>query len=70
VIVQAVVPVLPGDSEEALARRILEQEHRLYPQAIQWFAEGRLSVEGRRVTVEGARPAAPAPVTNPQLEIG
>jgi phosphoribosylglycinamide formyltransferase-1 len=70
VIVQAVVPVLPGDSEEALARRILEQEHRLYPQAIQWFAEGRLAVEGRRVTVEGARAAAPAAVTNPQLEIG
>jgi phosphoribosylglycinamide formyltransferase-1 len=70
VIVQAVVPVLPGDSEEALARRILEQEHRIYPQAIQWFAEGRLAVEGRRVTVEGARAAAPAAVTNPQLEIG
>jgi phosphoribosylglycinamide formyltransferase-1 len=70
VIVQAVVPVLPGDSEEALARRILDQEHRLYPQAIQWFAEGRLSVEGRRVAVDGARPAASAPVTNPQLEVG
>jgi phosphoribosylglycinamide formyltransferase-1 len=69
VIVQAVVPVLPGDSEEALAKRILEQEHRLYPQAIQWFAEGRLSVEGRRVTVDGARPAPLAPATNPQLEI-
>jgi phosphoribosylglycinamide formyltransferase-1 len=70
VIVQAVVPVLPGDTEEALAGRILEQEHRIYPQAIQWFAEGRLSVEGRRVTVEGARTPAPAAVTNPQLEIG
>jgi phosphoribosylglycinamide formyltransferase-1 len=70
VIVQAVVPVLPGDSEEALARRILEQEHRIYPQAIHWFAEGRLSLEGRRVTVEGARAAAPAAVTNPHLEIG
>jgi phosphoribosylglycinamide formyltransferase-1 len=70
VIVQAVVPVQPGDSEDELARRILEQEHRLYPQAIQWFAEGRLSVEGRRVTVDGARPAAPAAATNPQLEIG
>jgi phosphoribosylglycinamide formyltransferase-1 len=70
VIVQAVVPVLAGDSEEALARRLLEQEHRIYPQAIQWFAEGRLAVEGRRVTVEGARPAPPAAATNPQLEIG
>jgi phosphoribosylglycinamide formyltransferase-1 len=70
VIVQAVVPVLPGDTEEALARRILEQEHRIYPQAIHWFAEGRLSVAGRRVTVEGARPAPQGPATNPQVEIG
>jgi phosphoribosylglycinamide formyltransferase-1 len=70
VIVQAVVPVLPGDEEASLARRILEQEHRLYPQAIQWFAEGRLSVEGRRVTVDGARPAPVAAVTHPQVEIG
>jgi phosphoribosylglycinamide formyltransferase-1 len=70
VIVQAIVPVHPGDTEEVLARRILEQEHRIYPQAIQWFAEGRLSVDGRKVTVEGGRPAALASVTNPQLEIG
>jgi phosphoribosylglycinamide formyltransferase-1 len=70
VILQAIVPVMPGDTEEALAKRILEQEHRIYPQAIQWFAEGRLSVEGRRVTVDGARPAAIPPVTNPHVEIG
>jgi len=70
VIVQAVVPVRPGESEETLAQRILEQEHRIYPQAIQWFAEGRLSVEGRRVTVDGARVPPLAPATNPQIEIG
>jgi phosphoribosylglycinamide formyltransferase 1 len=69
VIVQAVVPVVPGDTEEALAKRILEQEHRLYPQAIEWFAQGRLAVEGRRVTVDGARAPAPSPVTNPPVEI-
>jgi phosphoribosylglycinamide formyltransferase 1 len=70
VIAQAVVPVLPDDDEPALAARILAQEHRLYPQAIQWFAAGRLSVEGRRVRVDGARPAVPAAVTNPPIEIG
>jgi len=69
VIVQAVVPVEPDDTEETLARRILAQEHRLYPQAIHWFAEGRLSVQGRRVTVAGARAAAIAE-TNPRVEIG
>ncbi len=69
VIVQAVVPVLPGDGEEQLAARVLEQEHRLYPQAIQWFAQGRLSVAGRKVTVDGARAVAPAPLANPPVEI-
>jgi phosphoribosylglycinamide formyltransferase-1 len=68
VIVQAVVPVLPGDDEAALAARVLAEEHRLYPQAIQWFAEGRLSVEGRRVRVAGAASAPPAAIANPALE--
>ncbi len=70
VIVQAIVPVLPGDTEEALSKRILEQEHRIYPQAIEWFAQGRLSVEGRRVTVAGAMEPALAPATNPPLDLG
>jgi phosphoribosylglycinamide formyltransferase-1 len=70
VIAQAVLPVEPGDTEETLARRILEQEHRLYPQAIHWFAEGRLSVAGRKVTVAGARAAPTGAVTNPAVEIG
>lgn len=70
IIAQAIVPVLPADTEEALARRILEQEHRLYPQAIHWFAEGRLSVEGRRVAVTGAAPPATAAATNPPVELG
>ena len=56
VIVQAVVPVLEGDDEAALAARILAEEHRIYPRAVGWFAEGRLALEGRRVTVRGARP--------------
>ncbi len=54
IIVQAVVPVRSGDDDKALAARILEQEHRIYPRAVQWFAQGRLSLAGRRVRVEGA----------------
>jgi phosphoribosylglycinamide formyltransferase-1 len=69
VIVQAIVPVLPGDTEEQLAARILQQEHRLYPQALQWFAQGRLSVAGRAVTVDGARPPSATPLANPTIEI-
>jgi len=58
IVAQAVVPVLPADDERSLAARILEQEHRVYPRAIQWFAQGRLSLDGRRVRVDGAPPAA------------
>ncbi len=66
IIVQAVVPVLPDDDEAALSARILVQEHRIYPQAVQWFAQGRLSLEGRRVRVEGARLAPLTPLVNPE----
>ncbi|HOB23169.1 MAG TPA: phosphoribosylglycinamide formyltransferase, partial [Bacillota bacterium] len=45
-------PVLPTDTEEDLAERILEQEHKLYPKAIALYAEGRLSIEGRRVIIK------------------
>jgi phosphoribosylglycinamide formyltransferase-1 len=53
IIVQASVPVLPGDTEAALAARVLAQEHRIYPRAIHWFLEGLLRVEGSQVRVEG-----------------
>jgi phosphoribosylglycinamide formyltransferase-1 len=69
VIAQAVVPVLPEADEAALAARILVEEHRLYPQAIQWFAARRLSVEGRRVRVDGAHTPPVAPVTNPLVDL-
>jgi phosphoribosylglycinamide formyltransferase-1 len=47
-VLQARVPVLPGDDADRLAARVLEQEHRIYPQTVRWFAEGRLylSVDG------------------------
>lgn len=52
-IVQARVPVLAGDNADTLAARVLEQEHRILPQAIRWFAEGRLTIEGDRVLLNG-----------------
>ena len=51
IILQATVPVEPGDTEETLAARILVEEHRLYPEAVRLFAEGRLTIAGRRVIV-------------------
>jgi len=51
IVLQAAVSVEPGDTEETLSARILVQEHRLYPEAIRLFAEGRLRIEGRRVIV-------------------
>ncbi len=56
VIIQAAVPVMPDDSEDTLAERILRLEHRIYPEAIRLYAEGRLKIEGRKVRVEGHRP--------------
>ncbi len=68
IIAQAVVPVLPDDSEESLATRILAEEHRLYPRAVAWFAEGRLTLSGRRVTVEGARAPEGTVLRSPSME--
>lgn len=56
IILQAAVPILDDDSPETLAARILVQEHKLYPRAVQLFAEGRLHVEGRRVFIEQGKP--------------
>jgi phosphoribosylglycinamide formyltransferase-1 len=57
IVLQAAVAIEPTDTEETLAARILVQEHRLYPEAIRLFAEGRLQIQGRRVIV---LPEAPA----------
>jgi phosphoribosylglycinamide formyltransferase-1 len=51
IVLQATVPVHPDDTEATLAHRILAKEHRLYPEAVRLFAEGRLRVDGRRVHV-------------------
>ncbi|MBI4206665.1 MAG: phosphoribosylglycinamide formyltransferase [Betaproteobacteria bacterium] len=44
IVIQAAVPVLPDDTEASLAARVLRQEHRIYPQAVRWFCEGRLKL--------------------------
>ena len=55
IIAQAVVPILANDSEETLAARILEQEHKIYPQVIQWFAEERVKIKGRQVQIKNSK---------------
>lgn len=68
IIIQAVVPVYSDDTEATLAARILEQEHRIYPRAIQLFAEGRLTVVGRRVLVDGHSKDGAQALIQPPLE--
>lgn len=68
IIIQAVVPVLPHDTEETLSARILAQEHRIYPRAIQLYSEGRLRVVGRRVLVDRAGKDEGPVLIQPPLE--
>jgi phosphoribosylglycinamide formyltransferase-1 len=51
IILQKPVPILQEDDEETLSARILEQEHELYPEAVRLFCEGRIKIEGRRVSI-------------------
>lgn len=69
VIIQATVPVLDGDDEAALAARVLAREHRIYPQAVRWFVEGRLEVDGNQVRV-GQALAPGEGWTHPLVEEG
>lgn len=55
IIIQAVVPVLDDDTADTLAARILEQEHVIYPEAIQRFVQGRLKIVGRKVFTAGEK---------------
>jgi len=55
IVAQGAVPVGPGDTEASLAARVLEVEHRIYPQAVRWFVEGRIEFDGQGlVQVRGA----------------
>jgi phosphoribosylglycinamide formyltransferase-1 len=54
IIIQATVPVYEDNSPEVLAACVLREEHRIYPHAIRWFAEGRLEIRDNRVLLDGA----------------
>ena len=58
IILQAAVPVCPGDTPDGLARRVLEYEHRIYPEAVRLIALGRVRVSGGKVTIAGAKAEA------------
>jgi len=63
IILQAAVPILDDDTPDTLAARILVQEHKIFPRAIQLFAQGRLRVEGRRVFIEAGKPNGDAVIS-------
>ena len=68
VVLQAEVPVLPGDTEATLSARVQQGEHRIYPQAIDWFARGRLLLKEGRAWLDG-RPLD-APLREPARAAG
>ena len=68
IIIQSVVPVYPDDTEESLSARILKEEHRIYPGAIQLHSEGRLHVVGRKVLVDNLEKEENQVLVNPPLK--
>ena len=66
IMVQAAVPVAPGDTPDGLAQRVLAAEHRCYPLAVRLIAEGRVAVAGTVVTISGSDPLLPAGFLNPR----
>jgi len=67
IIIQGVVPVYDEDTEESLAKRILKEEHKIYPQAIQLFADDKLKIQGRKVRIKSAKKKTINPIHNPPL---
>jgi phosphoribosylglycinamide formyltransferase 1 len=63
IILQAAVPILDDDTPDTLATRILEQEHKIYPRAVQLFAEGRLRIDGQRVFIDAGKPEGQAVIS-------
>jgi len=68
IIVQAVVPVLPDDSADTLAARILKEEHKIYPQALRYFADDRIKKSGRQVVINNISVSESAAMHNPSLD--
>lgn len=68
IIIQAVVPVYPEDTEDVLRERILSLEHKIYPKAIQLFVEGRLTVAGRKVYIRDLQKDEDRWLVNPPLD--
>ncbi len=64
IIIQAAVPVLPGDTAESLSKRVLQQEHRIYPQALAWLAADRLELAAGVVRIRDLDVLPTGPVTN------
>ena len=54
IVIQAAIPVAADDTEETLAARVLEQEHRIYPQAVRWFMDDRIRLIGNQIEVLGS----------------
>jgi phosphoribosylglycinamide formyltransferase-1 len=67
IIIQAAVPVYHEDTEETLSERILKLEHKIYPEAIRLFSEGRLEVQGRIVKIKG-KASSESHLANPSLK--
>ena len=67
IIMQAAVPVYHNDTEDTLSERILKLEHKIYPEAIRLFSEGRLEVQGRVVKIKDSIQSESS-LVNPPLE--
>jgi len=68
VVLQARVPVLPGDDEDTLAARVLRKEHVIYPRCVGWFAAGRLALRDGAVWLDGRPLDAPVMLGNETKE--
>jgi phosphoribosylglycinamide formyltransferase 1 len=68
IVIQAAVPVLPDDTEDRLAARVLHEEHRIYPQAVRWFCDGRLGLGHDDIVRFAAARTAHGVLVSPPLD--